>query len=153
MTAAKNRPSHHHQFAKAPNSVRRQILTMMAVVLWCSTLSAQDAPPSPQPTAAEKKEPAPVDDAREKLKARQKRRVTIGLVVVTLVTASGAALLAFTVLGGIATRRGLRTPFTEDDRTQSTGASALDPNLNETPSDFDIAESPRQEESTDEESE
>jgi len=129
------------------------VLTLMATVLWCSALGAQDAPPSPQPTAVKNKESAPVDDAREKLKARQKRRVTIGLVVVTLVTASGAALLAFTVLGGIATRRGLRTPFTEDERTLPAGAAALDPNLNETPSDFDIAESPRQEESTDEESE
>jgi hypothetical protein len=59
------------------------------------------------------------DASKIEEQSRKKKRVSAGLLTVALVTVTGLALLAFTVLGGTATRRTLRRP---DDEAELRGA-------------------------------
>lgn len=51
---------------------------------------------------------AAADDSKDPEQGLKKKRVSAGLLTVALVTATGLALLALTILGGNATRRNLR---------------------------------------------
>jgi hypothetical protein len=102
---------------------------LLAWLLTSSGLAAQVREPEGAVTA-ESSQMAP-EPSKDEEQGRKKKRVSAGLLTVALVTATGLALLALTILGGAATRRSLRRP---DEDVESRAARPI------------VAEAPRSEE-------
>jgi hypothetical protein len=93
------------------------LAALLAWFLMSAGLTAQDRATEGAVTV-ESSQAAP-DPSKDEEQGRQKKRVSAGLLTVALVTATGLALLALTILGGAATRRSLRRPDEEAEQRGS----------------------------------
>jgi hypothetical protein len=100
---------------KSQISNLRLVIVMSALACACGLTSDNLAAQPEGEAAATTETTEPAADSKSEDQSRKKRRVTAGLLTVALVTATGLALLAFTVLGGTATRRTLRRPDEEPE--------------------------------------
>jgi hypothetical protein len=89
------------------------VMVVLSALAMSRDLMAQEAT-TDGAAATDPQNPAS-DASKTEEQSRKKKRVSAGLLTVALVTATGLALLAFTVLGGTATRRTLRRPEEEPE--------------------------------------